>query len=170
MRWLERLTTEYVDSEDRLRLNGNVAGDGKGVSLWLTRRLLERLIPRMARWLETSEDDSPRLAPVRPTVQRFAFEAAQAGLAPLPRVAIAACDPPWVVHSVDFVFGPAGLRLVFRNADAAAGIVFTATALRQWLGILQRLSDEAGWSIGAWPGWMREDAACAAAAAPPLRH
>jgi hypothetical protein len=35
---LDRTTTEYIDTEDRLRLSGQYA-DGSAVVIWLTQRL-----------------------------------------------------------------------------------------------------------------------------------
>ena len=44
MHQLQRVTTEYVDSEDRIRISGSCVDDGL-VQLWLTRRLMDRLLP-----------------------------------------------------------------------------------------------------------------------------
>ena len=48
---LQRITTTYVDVEDRLRLTG-VLANGTVVQLWLTQRLLGRLVPPLTSWLE----------------------------------------------------------------------------------------------------------------------
>ena len=37
---LDRITTEYIDAEDRLRLSGQSA-DGSAVVIWLTQRLIQ---------------------------------------------------------------------------------------------------------------------------------
>ena len=41
---LQRCTTEYIATEDRLRLSGEI-GTQSTVVLWLTQRLLNRLMP-----------------------------------------------------------------------------------------------------------------------------
>ena len=41
---LKRISTEYVDTEDRIRLTGEITG-GEVLALWLTLHLLHRLIP-----------------------------------------------------------------------------------------------------------------------------
>ena len=41
---LQRVTTAYLENEDRLRLTGELA-DGDTVVCWLTQRLLNRLVP-----------------------------------------------------------------------------------------------------------------------------
>lgn len=48
---LQRFTTEYVEIEDRIRLAGETA-PGHTVVLWLTQRLLARLLPHLLQWLE----------------------------------------------------------------------------------------------------------------------
>ena len=48
---LERCTTEYAEDEDRLRLSAELA-NGNTVVLWLTQRLLNRLVPHLVQWLE----------------------------------------------------------------------------------------------------------------------
>lgn len=48
---LNRVTTVYVDLEDRFRLSGKTQ-DGQVLVLWLTQRLLCRLVPHLVRWLD----------------------------------------------------------------------------------------------------------------------
>ena len=48
---LTRLTTEYVPAEDRMRLAGETAPD-QAVVIWITRRLLDRVLPHLFGWLE----------------------------------------------------------------------------------------------------------------------
>ena len=50
---LTSFTTEYIEQEDRLRLVGSFE-QGK-VVVWLTLRLLQRLLPLFVRWLEQQQ-------------------------------------------------------------------------------------------------------------------
>ena len=50
MNRLERITTEYIDKDDRIRLTGEPA-QGDAVVLWFTQRLLNRLVPHLTAWL-----------------------------------------------------------------------------------------------------------------------
>ena len=50
MQALQRITTEYDEHEDRLRLSGELS-DGSSVLLWLTQRLLYRILPHLTQWL-----------------------------------------------------------------------------------------------------------------------
>lgn len=51
---LQRITIEYRTQEDRLCLTGERAG----VVLWLTQRLLGRLVPHLTAWLEQQKGPS----------------------------------------------------------------------------------------------------------------
>ena len=48
---LQRITTEFIDSEDRIRLCGECSPQ-QTVVLWLTQRMLNRLVPHLLNWLE----------------------------------------------------------------------------------------------------------------------
>ncbi len=50
---LERITTQYIEAEDRIRLSGSTR-DGHSQVLWLTQRLLSRLLPRLLDALQPS--------------------------------------------------------------------------------------------------------------------
>lgn len=56
---LKRITLEYSAHEDRMRLTGARAS-GEREAIWLTRRLLERLIPVLVDWIEQEGSDLPR--------------------------------------------------------------------------------------------------------------
>lgn len=69
---LHRITTEYVEAEDRVRIVGEVEA-AETVVLWLTRRLLDRLIPHLTLWLERRQGDVLRAD----LLLSFAHQAAQ---------------------------------------------------------------------------------------------
>ena len=48
---LKKVTAEFIQTEDRIRLSALTADD-KTLALWLTQRLLSRLITHLAKWLE----------------------------------------------------------------------------------------------------------------------
>ncbi|WP_079435509.1 hypothetical protein [Zoogloea sp. LCSB751] len=155
---LQRLTTEYVDLEDRIRLSGESA-PGEAEVVWLTRRLVDRLVPHLCAWLEkqggmglASED-----AGVADALQGFALQAALQSLVPQPPVAPEQARRSWLVQSVDVTAGDDALQLVFRGEDdARVSLVLQAQALRQWLGILHAQCVAGGWPLEAWPSWLAE--------------
>lgn len=165
MRVLNRLTTEYSDREDRIRLAGQLH-DGQAVVLWLTRRLLDRLLPHLALWLESRHAGLPRAD----LLQGFAQEKARQLLAPQDPVRTPAHSLGWLVRSVDLQPGEAHLRLTFRAGDEAASVDFAPLPLRQWLEILL-LGYRAGeWPLTAWPEWMTATGAAPNASRAPVWH
>ncbi len=149
---LQRITTQYIDAEDRVRLSGETA-EGKTVLLWMTRRLLDRLIPHLALWLEKQYADLPRAE----IMLEFAQQKAQSQLV-LQTPVMTSGTQGQLIESVDINAGATRLRLNFKTADTSepSGIGFEATPLRQWLTILQQAYKEAEWPMQCWPGWMED--------------
>lgn len=155
---LKRLTTEYVETEDRFRLCGEV-GEGAPMVLWLTQRLLQRLLPPLFEGLEKEHAALPRAD----VVHGFAQQKAQAGLAR--QAPVRAADAGALVTSIDLSRFDQALRLTFKGADGqAATLTMNATLLRQWLGIVYTGYRRAEWPLERWPDWMDEGAAAPAAA------
>jgi hypothetical protein len=167
---LQRITTEYVDTEDRIRLSGEVEGN-VSIVLWLTQRLLAQLITHLLgliekQSLEVATTDSANPAAAGSLMQGFAQQAAQAELAPEAPVQATDSAQSWLVLEVDFSLSPEGaLVLVFKreagNAalqkDAAkATLKVEAKQLRQWMGIVHAQWQQAGWPLTIWPTWMDE--------------
>jgi len=165
---LQRITTEYCQGEDRVRLAG-ANSQGQTVVLWLTQRLTNRLITHLCRWLEqqSGQSDSTQEAQVvkQPAIgqevaQSFAQQAAAAALTTEPAVNAAADAPQVLVHSVDVSAHAAGVRLLFKAQSAPHAeppcVSMNAVALRQWLGIVYAQYRKAEWSTAAWPQWMEE--------------
>jgi len=153
---LQRFTTEYVELEDRIRLSGETA-PGEAEVLWLTQRLIGRLVPHLCAWLERQgglgavpEDPS-----VADALQGFALQAALQSLSPQPPVQPETARRNWLVHAVDVTAGEEALRLAFRGAEAArVELTLQPQALRQWLGILHAQCRGAEWPLEAWPSWL----------------
>lgn len=157
---LQRLTTEFIDSEDRFRLAGARA-DGTIVTLWLTRRLLDRLIPHLTLWLEGQHANLPRADVM--------LQYAQSQFAPQPRVTANAGE---LVKAIDLTPGVEQIHIRFKTGtdDESAGVGFAPTPLRQWLGILHQAYMLAGWPLGAWPAWMAESSSLSGAKMPAVWH
>ncbi|HJV43436.1 hypothetical protein [Caulobacter sp.] len=155
---LQRVTTQYVAAEDRMRLSGETA-DGATVVLWLTQRLLNLLAPQLTRWLErqgVADVMDSELA------QGFAQEAAEASLTAEPAVQAVSPAGAWLVESVDIHIGTDGVILTFKAEDGAvANLTLMTQALRQWLGIVRGQYGVGGWPRDVWPTWMGETHALA---------
>lgn len=141
---LQRITTEYSESEDRLRLSGET-NEGK-VVIWLTQRLAKRLLPLLLQWLERQ-----RTVPRRAlSLFNFGQQSVQAA-DPAPT----ASQTSWLATSIDISTNDKQVVLTFKNSDnQAARISLAAALLRQWLEILHETYLHAGWEMDVWPTWM----------------
>jgi hypothetical protein len=165
---LQRITTEYIDSEDRIRLCGESAPNTT-VVLWLTQRLLNRLVPHLLGWLEQQTGVSGGVASdVRADVMNsFAQQAALASMEQQAPVQAHSPQSAWLVQSVDVTVNPQLVRLTFKGSDAGqqstdleAAVAMQALPLRQWLSILHEQCRLAGWvstdaANAVWPEWVQ---------------
>jgi hypothetical protein len=143
---LHRLTTQVVDTEDRIRLCGEDAHGAVQV-LWLTQRLLGRLVPVLCRQLAPDADGHAEL------LSSFKQEAAQAQLVPQPSVQAAPASAQWLVTRIDVEPMAQGLRLAFFTKEEVAAVVMSELPMRQWLAVLRNQFREAGWPEDMWPAW-----------------
>ena len=150
---LQRFTTQYSESEDRIRLTGEIDA-GRQVELWLTLRMLDRLIPALTQWLEKQSSTELRAE----VLQSMAQKAARDALDPQAAVQRGNDTPGWLVHAVNLTPLEHGLLLTFRANDETAGVTLTLQGrpLRQWLNIVYDQYCKAGWPVTAWPVWIRE--------------
>lgn len=158
---LQRLTTQYDAAEDRIRLSGSTPLN-ETLTLWLTQRLLNRLVPLLCQGLEKQVLGQPGEQALRVQLQQSFAQ--QRALAALPRqapVQPGADSPQWRVEVVDVKQAPGGVRLVFKGAAEAqqAVLKLPTPAMRQWLGIVFEQYRRAGWATQVWPAWMEEAAA-----------
>lgn len=156
---LTRVTVHYVPEEDRVRLSGRTT-DQRVVALWLTQRLLSRLLVRLFPLLQPPEQGvagAPRAAPVRSQLQAMAQDAAR-----LEHKRVAPVSPPetgWLVREVTLRIELRRVRLGWcANKGEVASMTLTPEALRQWLNILYDAWQEAGWPSALWPTWMAQSA------------
>lgn len=149
---LQRITTEYVDIEDRIRLSGETE-NATTVVLWLTQRMLQRLLPTLLQWLERQSTDTLRTE----ILQSFAQQAAEAGLTPQAPVRAGADSTAWLVLSVDVTQSEEAVTLTFRGVEGQdINLTLAANPLRQWLAIVHNAYLKAEWSLDVWPVWVRE--------------
>lgn len=158
---LTRLTTEYVPDEDRVRLAGET-GPELAVVMWLTRRLLDRLLPHLLEWLVARGAGQAQAADrgYGELVQGMAQQSARAALPAQPPVDAARADLECLVRSVDVTADASFIRLGFALPDDAEPITldFEQQPLRQWLNIVHDRYRQAGWPMDLWPSWMTEAA------------
>jgi hypothetical protein len=180
MHQLKRITIDYLAAEDRLRLSGE-GDDGGRLAIWLTRRLLDRLVPVLLDWMQREGCDLPMAragdavatnapAPRAEPLHSFAQQAARASLSPVVPVQVTATDQAWLAQAVDVGRATGVLRLTFRGADVQQAVLtLRPQPLRQWLNILHDAYRKADWPATVWPDWVR-DAAPTTSHPRPVQH
>ena len=154
---LQRITTYYDPNEDRIRLSGEDES-GEPLALWLTRRLLNRLIPVLLQWLErhntpgADSDCSPDFVLNLPWDEP---------LRQPPPKEFPIC-PQYLVRSVNITQGEA-LSLIFHHKDTSPtassfSLAFGPHPLRQWLNALREQYEKAEWPMTCWPEWAQAPA------------
>ena len=155
---LLRLTSSYINTEDRFQFLG-VTDDNTTVTLWMTQRLLLRIIPPLLEWVEQQTPGQLNAAPTGQSdndmLLVFAQQAARANYKTMPAVSHDPQGRSALISSVDVGRFSAGIRLVFKAEDqAVAGIVLDAEQLRHWLDIMRRQWKKARWPDNIWPPWL----------------
>ncbi|MFL2875205.1 MAG: hypothetical protein CBB92_11270 [Flammeovirgaceae bacterium TMED32] len=158
MQTLQKITTEFIESEDRFRLSAE-SEDGASLQFWLTQRLLVRLISHCINWLEkTSTPISKVAADVknRSDVQNFVQRSAQTSLASVKAVCADKNTPGFLIERIDIKLGDKNIAIIFNENGANYVLNLTDQHLRQWLSILFTLWQGAEWPSSVWPTWMTE--------------
>ena len=154
MQLLQKITTQYIESEDRIRVSGELA-EGQHIVLWFSQRLMVRLLPALLQWLEKQADMD-----VRPDLyQSLAQAAAVRALEPQAPVQAEQASQRWLVQAVDITPVDSALLLVFRSAASdphSTALQLQARPLRQWLNGLVEQFQKADWPLTAWPQWLLE--------------
>lgn len=143
-----RLNITYNFIEDRVRLVGQSA-KGEVVILWLTQRLLNRLLPELDRRARNHRA-SRRIYASKALAQ--AFHDANTQLPSVSdRMQLATANalpdmPAWRVDAVKLCQGTQQLELVFLCGGVSVAVIFFDwMMLGQWLDLLQRTYQFAGW-------------------------
>jgi len=164
---LQRLTTQYLDVEDRMRITG-AASSGEAIVIWLTQRLLTRLLPHLLKQLQMQTATAatiPTDAVQTEMVQTFAQQAARAQLPEQSPVQVLPESHSWLAESIDVTTknktdDPSQdqlIKFLFKGINKEqASIAMPSTQLRQWLNILHDQWLLSGWSMSLWPDWVTE--------------
>ena len=148
--FISRWTTEYIDHEDRLQISGEDES-GQIQRIWVTRRLLERLLPLLTGWIEERFEGRPHGA----ALLQWEQAAAGASLANNPTPPVVAKQDGWLVHSVDVNRGPENIELLFKEgAREPFGLKLPPQAMRQWLAVVHGQVERAQWGLPVWPDWI----------------
>lgn len=157
---LARVTVAFDDTEDRISLTGLAEG-GDVQLIWLTRRLLDRLVPHLCQWLEAREPVvraalMPRMDVMHTMAQQRAVSAlVEKHEQPVPR---SPATHSWLAGVIDVRATEQRVTLLLRTESRSDQVQLgmQAVVLRQWLAIVLQQYRRAGWPLDAWPQWMVE--------------
>ena len=150
---IKTITTEYVLDEDRIRLSVADANDNKR-TLWLTRRLSERIVPACLRRLPNAEGNADEVS----SAQVYAQLEARLYKKPAPTVLPDKDQPEYLIKEVQMNRADNGTyTLSFNNAQGeSAVLVLSAQEMRQWLEVIKLAFVKGEWRMDIWPAWLTE--------------
>lgn len=158
MRKLLRITTKYIEIEDRVRMDG-ISNEGEAISLWFTQRLLIRLAQKGIVFLEKQPLELTKI-PVTDEQSRSDFQSvlqqsAKTETEKESAVLVNKDSQSLLVREIDLQISNDGIVLVFRETqENQAMLVLSLKHVRQWLSILCKLWQQADWPMGIWPNWV----------------
>lgn len=120
--------------------------------IWLTRRLLVRLIDAMVKAIESetqgrSESD---------TLQTFTQHRAQQVQVEESPVRAVEGSAEWLINRIDLNVSDERLTLKLFSDEGCATLPMPRVNARQWLNIMHRLFEVAEWHYERWPSWLRQ--------------
>ena len=135
---LARITLSYVTEEDRVQLVGEDA-EGKTIKLWLTARLLTRLVSHLVHHQAALGEVAQSVA-VQPASKLNAEKDAES-------VSCKLGSPEVLVTEISIKVMQEGLALVFKESaqQDRASFLMSATALSSWNEGLRTCFEQAGW-------------------------
>ena len=155
---LKRITTEYIEVEDRVRLAG-LTDNNQTVSIWLTMRLLRRLISPCLSLLKKNTSELKKVVtqnnlPAK-GMQNFVQQSTDQQLVQETAVKVTENSPNHHATEIDISNDHAGVMLSFKDEFGSDYSIYLNNGqLRQWLGTLQIIWQKAEWPTEIWPDWM----------------
>jgi hypothetical protein len=160
---VRRFTTEYVVVEDRLRL-ALERGDGSIATLWLTRRLLRRLVVHIVKVIDTlprlraGAGGGGKVSPPSDNVQRRNQLEALGKIEQQAPVLGGTLPDGLESHLITALGVRMTKRAVLIDCKVGEEIVqtlpFSEAELRQWLSVLHQNFRKAEWVEDIWPKWI----------------
>ncbi len=149
------VTMQFDPLEDRLIMD--CSDKSKNTQrLWLTRRLLDRLIPSLTDQLEVNSTNKIS----KELEQSFEQEKAEINKTKTESVKLLKNNPSWLVTSVKVGKNRQEFKLLFienENYQNKAEFVLAIPNLRQWLNALFKIYLKANWDTKFFPGWIDTD-------------
>ena len=161
---IDRVTLAFNEVEDRISLTCALK-DGEFAVVWLTERLLRRLVPHLLQLIADASEilctemmrDSVcnpegAVESARPENEEVNNPDAIDITTPEERVIAPVGSRSGLVAAVDITNGPMLLQLCFRDEHARVPVLLSLEhrQLSQWLESIKRCYVQAGWSMECW--------------------
>lgn len=137
---LLRVTLAYSSEEDRICMDGISAG-GETKRLWLTARLVHRLVPHLLRITgNVSNGTRPTDVPITQNVE-----------AATPVEFVEGSEES-LINSIDIRSRDSAIALIFRDRSttAQASLILSFVDMLQWANALEKCHITGGWSASLW--------------------
>ena len=150
---IKAITTEYVLDEDRIRLSV-VDLDQNKRTLWLTRRLAERIIPACLNRLPSYAGSPEEF----PAAQVYAQLEARLHKKPASTVHADKDQQEFLITQVQMNRKDNGTYILsFNDGQGESSVlVLSAQEMRQWLEVLKLAFVKGEWRMDIWPAWLTE--------------
>ena len=154
---IQTFTGRYDPLEDRLRLDAVDAQGGKQ-AIFLTRRLMDRVIPVLVSHLEGKTPEGVPADLAQGMSQSRARQARQTGEA-TPAIAADPETPSWLCRTMHFQKADHGLNVIFTDDTQTNAVMPMVEAnMRAVLDIFLDLYTKAGWPTEPFPEWIKREA------------
>lgn len=151
---IKTFTGRFLPIEDRIRLD-LLDDAGNKQSLFMTRRLTDKIIPLMVERLEAQTPEGMPSDLVQEMQQDKARQVHAEGGTEAP-VVVEPEFAPWLCRTVHLTKSGAGFVVVFTDdTTIEARMQMSADNLRVVLDIFKTLYTAAEWGLGAFPDWMQ---------------
>ena len=154
---IQTFTARYDPVEDRLRLDAVDAAGGKQ-AIFLTRRLVDRVIPVLVSHLEGKTPEGVPADLAQGMSQSSARQARQTGEA-TPAIAADPETQTWLCRTMHFQKADHGLNVIFTDDTQVDAVMPMVEAnLRAVLDIFLDLYTKACWPTEPFPEWIKPEA------------
>ena len=159
---IKTVTMKFDPLEDRLKMD--CSDNYKNTQrLWLTKRLLDRLVPSVANQLEAKSTNKISIE----LEQSFEQEKAEITKTKAKSVKLMKNNPTWLVSSVKVTKSKHNFKFLFieeQKIDIDKKITYQNRAefdlaipnLRQWLNALFKIYKKAEWDTNFFPNWIKD--------------
>jgi len=120
--------------------------------IWLTHRLLVRVIDAMVKAIESETQGRPE----SDTLQTFTQHRAQQAQVEESPVRAIEGSAEWLINRIDLNVSDERLTLKLFADEECATLPMPRVNVRQWLHIMHRLFEVAEWHYEQWPSWLQQ--------------